>query len=444
MEVAAAPEGRRNRAGVGAERELELLFDRHAEYVRRYALRLLRNRDDAEDVVQLTFLKALRALRSGVRPERPRRWLAAIAHNECRMHFRTASRRPAEVALDVALDHAAAPDGSASAGEIGEAFGQLAPNQRAALVLRELEGRSYADIAVALDLTESAVETLLFRARRALREQFEEEGDCADAERLLAAGSLDDESRRRLRAHTRACRACATLERRRRGRLAAAGRKLGAIWPLPSWSPSFFGGGAAKVAVAVVAATVGAGGAVEVAKTDAAKPTPKPAPVAQHRQQTAPPVARAVPKQAAPAAAPHLHAKSRPAAARPPVPAPVPIPLPLPVEAKHETAASGPAPAPIPESPQPADAPVAAPVPEPSAAPKSTAAPQPTTLPQPAALPQQLPSLPPVLEQEPPSLPPVLEQEPPPLPTAPPELVTAPPLPPVPSVPSPDLAALTR
>jgi RNA polymerase sigma factor (sigma-70 family) len=211
MEVAAAPEGRRNRAGVGAERELELLFDRHAEYVRRYALRLLRNRDDAEDVVQLTFLKALRALRSGVRPERPRRWLAAIAHNECRMHFRTASRRPAEVALDVALDHAAAPDGSASAGEIGEAFGQLAPNQRAALVLRELEGRSYADIAVALDLTESAVETLLFRARRALREQFEEEGDCADAERLLAAGSLDDESRRRLRAHTRACRACATL-----------------------------------------------------------------------------------------------------------------------------------------------------------------------------------------------------------------------------------------
>ena len=108
------------------------------------------------------------------------------------MHFRTASRRPAEVALELDAGHAAAPDGSASAGEIGEAFAQLAPNQRAALVLRELEGRSYADIAVTLGVTESAVETLLFRARRALREQFEERGGCADAERLLAAGSLDD------------------------------------------------------------------------------------------------------------------------------------------------------------------------------------------------------------------------------------------------------------
>jgi RNA polymerase sigma-70 factor (ECF subfamily) len=280
MTVAAAEEGRL-RVGRDTERELERLFDRHADDVRRYVVMVLRNRSDAEDIVQQTFLKALRALRAGVSPERPRQWLVAIAHNECRMHFRQASRRPSEVELDVVVDQASIDDGAPSADEIREALAHLAPNQRAALVMRELEDRSYAEIAAALEVSESAVETLLFRARRALREQFEDKGDCDDAQLLLAADSLDELSRKRLRAHTRSCRACATLERRRRGKLAAAGRKLGAIFPFPSSWSSLFGGGAAKVAIAVAAATLAAGGAVEVAKTDSTRPKPS-TPELQH------------------------------------------------------------------------------------------------------------------------------------------------------------------
>src|ERR671936_346335 len=66
------------------------------------------------------------------------------------------------------LDH----DGP-TAEDLSRALSHLAFNQRSALVMRELEGRSYVEIAAALDISVKAVETLLFRARRALREQLE-------------------------------------------------------------------------------------------------------------------------------------------------------------------------------------------------------------------------------------------------------------------------------
>ena len=58
--------------------------------------------------------------------------------------------------------------------------------------MRELEGRSYKEIAAALEVSESAVETLIFRARRALREQLEGSLTCGQAEQLLSR-QLDGE-----------------------------------------------------------------------------------------------------------------------------------------------------------------------------------------------------------------------------------------------------------
>ena len=82
------------------------------------------------------------------------------------------SRRPKEVVWD---ERVAAPpiDDGPTADEIRQALGHLSFNQRSALVMRELEGRSYGEIGEILDLSVSAVETLIFRARRALREQLE-------------------------------------------------------------------------------------------------------------------------------------------------------------------------------------------------------------------------------------------------------------------------------
>jgi len=263
-------------ASAEVEQEFERLYRRYVGDVLAYSGSVLGASDQAEDIAQSTFLKAYRALVDGVGPEDPREWLIAIARNECELHFRAVSRRPREVTLD--KDLAAPENGDATASEVRRALEQLGDNQRQALVLREFEGRSYEEIATALDLSGSAVETLLFRARRALREQFEAAGGCAHAQRLIAAsGTLSDDERAHLRAHVRSCSDCATLERKQRG-LRSMLARVASLFPLPSWLPSFFGGAAAKTTAAVTVAAIGTGGAVTVvASSDHhARPTPTP------------------------------------------------------------------------------------------------------------------------------------------------------------------------
>ncbi|HSB38798.1 MAG TPA: RNA polymerase sigma factor, partial [Gaiellaceae bacterium] len=152
--------------GHRADRSFEQLYRRHAGEVYRYALALLANPADAEDVTQTTFLNAYRAFQRGERPQKPHNWLIAIAHNVCRMRWRQAGSRPREVALEDAPEQAAHGDERPDLDEVLTALAQLSFNQRAALVMRELEGRSYAEIGEILGVSVSAVETLIFRARR--------------------------------------------------------------------------------------------------------------------------------------------------------------------------------------------------------------------------------------------------------------------------------------
>lgn len=63
------------------DRAFERLYKAHAQDVYRYALMVLRNREDAEDVVQTTFFKAYRVFARGERPRNARPWLITIAHN---------------------------------------------------------------------------------------------------------------------------------------------------------------------------------------------------------------------------------------------------------------------------------------------------------------------------------------------------------------------------
>src|SRR3954468_21955378 len=256
------------------DRGFERLYRRHAPDVYRYALAVLRNPDDAEDVTQTTFMNAYRAFQNGERPKAPKNWLIAIAHNVCRHRFRLASRRPSEVEFDEELTAAVPSEDGPTAGDIRRALGHLAFNQRSALVMRELEGRSYVEIASILGLSVSAVETLIFRARRALREQLEEALTCDEAEFAISRqldGRLPRNEKGRLRAHLRSCEDCAAVARSQRAQRSAL-RGLAGI-PLPSSIGSFFGGGggaglgvagmgvAAKVALlgstAIVAAGVG-------------------------------------------------------------------------------------------------------------------------------------------------------------------------------------------
>jgi RNA polymerase sigma-70 factor, ECF subfamily len=240
------------------DRSFERMYKRHVGDVYRYALAVLRHPADAEDVTQTTFLNAYRAFERGERPRNAQNWLIAIAHNVCRQRFRQAQRRPEEVAFDDRVGDVVPESESTrpSAEDIQRALGHLAFNQRAALVMRELEGRSYAEISEILGISVSAVETLIFRARRALREQLEGALTCLEAELAIsrrADGKLTRQERGALRAHLRECRECERLARSQRAQRTAF-KGLAAV-PLPTSLTSLFGGGGAAVGTGVAAKT---------------------------------------------------------------------------------------------------------------------------------------------------------------------------------------------
>jgi RNA polymerase sigma factor (sigma-70 family) len=270
-------------------RSFERLYRAHVGDVYRYALAITGNTADAEDVAQTTFMNAYRALERGERPEKPRHWLIAIAHNVCRQRFRQSARRPMEVTYFEDVAETLVPsDDTPTAADIQRALGELALNQREALVMRELEGRSYADIAELLGISIAAVETLLFRARRALREQLEGALSCSEAEAALSLqldGRLSRSDAAPLRSHLRSCETCRRLARRQRAQRKSV-RAL-AVVPLPQGLASLFGSGASglgaaglgaavatKVAAVTVAAVVVGGGGYAIVKHETASTHP--------------------------------------------------------------------------------------------------------------------------------------------------------------------------
>jgi RNA polymerase sigma factor (sigma-70 family) len=249
------------------ERTLESLYQRHAADVYRYALMMLGSAADAEDVTQTTFLNAYRALLRGERPRSTGSWLRTIAHNLCLQHFRQASRRPREVELEDEVPELVSDHQGFLVEDLSRALRQIPVNQRAALLMRELEGRPITEIATILGVSSSAVETLLFRARRGVREQLEGGLTCAEAEQAISRqldGELKRTERGALRAHLRECEECAHLARSLRAQRGAI-RGLAAI-PLPgalAWSK--FGTGAAASSVAAAGAGTAASGGAWVA-----------------------------------------------------------------------------------------------------------------------------------------------------------------------------------
>ena len=152
------------------DQAFEKLYRRYVKDVYHYALALLRNPADAEDVTQTTFMNAYRAYKRGQEIEKPQNWLIKIAHNVARTRYARASRRVKEVPLEEHLDQLALPEEERPDIEgVLRALGRLPFNQRAALVMRELEGRTYAEIADTIGVSVPAVEALIFRARSSLR-----------------------------------------------------------------------------------------------------------------------------------------------------------------------------------------------------------------------------------------------------------------------------------
>src|SRR5215210_1470537 len=154
-----------------------LLYERYSGKILGYCRRRLSSREEAEDAVQHTFLNAYRSLRTGVVPHAEAAWLYKIAENVCHERRRSAWRRSR---LEIVSDDGELREALATPVEeleelagLADALAELTPNQRRAILLREWQGLTYREIAAELDTTESAVETLIFRARRALARKLD-------------------------------------------------------------------------------------------------------------------------------------------------------------------------------------------------------------------------------------------------------------------------------
>jgi RNA polymerase sigma factor (sigma-70 family) len=154
------------------ERAIEVLHEEFAQRLFAYAMSMLRNREDAEDAVQTTFMNAYNSLSDGRAPRQEASWLFRIARNVCLNRIRTHTRKPAGSldGIDVASSRGVEDqlDQHLHAVALRAALERLPEQQRKAIVLRELQGATYAEIADALDTTQGAVESLIFRARRQL------------------------------------------------------------------------------------------------------------------------------------------------------------------------------------------------------------------------------------------------------------------------------------
>ena len=153
-----------------AELRVERLYEDYSGRVYRYCLNRLDSPEEAEDALQATYLNAWRSLNGGVEPLSARPWLFSIAANVCSTMLRKRlAGGTVELQSPETLDRiptSAEPNDELLG--LSAALAQLPERQRHALLLRDWRGLSYDEIAVELNSSYQAVETLLFRARKSV------------------------------------------------------------------------------------------------------------------------------------------------------------------------------------------------------------------------------------------------------------------------------------
>jgi RNA polymerase sigma-70 factor (ECF subfamily) len=152
------------------------LFDRYAPLLSRVLVRQLRTREEANDLVQQTFLQLHRARNDFRSDAKLRPWLFTIALNLKREFFRRKKRHPeTALELDGRSDPAVEPRGAAQADaahELRGALAKIAPDQAEVITLHWLHGLSFAEIAEVVGASVSAVKVRAHRGYAALRREL--------------------------------------------------------------------------------------------------------------------------------------------------------------------------------------------------------------------------------------------------------------------------------
>jgi RNA polymerase sigma-70 factor (ECF subfamily) len=158
--------------------ELRSVVDNHAAAVYRVAISIVHDAALAEDVVQETMIKAWRKAPAGHNGQIPRQWLLRVARNTAISILRT--RREDLHGPDTlpegpgGVETPRTVEGRVALEELWAALGRLDEDARALIVMREVDGLSYEEMAEALGLPLPTVKTRLFRARRALKDAVKE------------------------------------------------------------------------------------------------------------------------------------------------------------------------------------------------------------------------------------------------------------------------------
>lgn len=154
----------------------EALFRRYARMVNGLSYRLLGRDDEVDDLVQESFLQALRSLDRLDNPQAFSSWLGSIvirtAHKTLRrrsLKTRLGIRTTEPAELDASIGRNASPEVAAELSRIYGALGGLKPQERVALVLHRVEGMSIPEVASAMQLSPSTVKRRLGAADRRVR-----------------------------------------------------------------------------------------------------------------------------------------------------------------------------------------------------------------------------------------------------------------------------------
>ena len=150
------------------------LADAHLVKIMNYAYRLLHDRTDAEDIAQETFLRLWNEAGRYEPRARVTTWLHTIAHNLCIDRMRKRREEP-KGSLDderSSQEPGALLDRKRVAMEVGRALAGLPERQRAAITLVHYQGLTNIEAAAVLDVNVDALESLLARGRRSLREKL--------------------------------------------------------------------------------------------------------------------------------------------------------------------------------------------------------------------------------------------------------------------------------
>lgn len=341
----------------GNDDAFRVIYDRYRARIFAYTRQMLAgSRQDAEDALQDVFVRAYGALRSSDRDISLRAWLYRVAHNRCIDEL----RRPLPPAPELLEqfqpprhDPIAEIERRESLRRLVADVRRLPEQQRSALLMREIDGMTYQELASALDVTVPAVKSLLVRARMGLAAAAEAREAACDEIRVELADAHDRGVRAsgRARRHLRDCSGCRSYRRELRSlreRFAAltpAVGPLAVLLKLLGGGTAAGGGGAAaggvaaggaavgyaagvggtvsagQVAAVVAAAVVGAGGAVEVKRNLVPPPeTTRPAAVVRAAVAHAPASIPAAATEAAPAVVRPTAAGAAPAAASPATP----------------------------------------------------------------------------------------------------------------------------